>query len=78
MTSAIGMKGDGQGVVRITKHNTLKLYLDEELTMARGLPPSIWKLASRSEIDGQLVGKADMYTVAGTAKALMANKGERR
>lgn len=38
MTAAIGMKGRGQGVIRITEHKTLKLYLGEELNMAIANP----------------------------------------
>jgi hypothetical protein len=34
MTAAIGMKGRGQGVERITQHKTLGSYLGEELAMA--------------------------------------------
>lgn len=38
MTAAIGMKGRGQGVIRITQHKTLKSYLGEELAMAIANP----------------------------------------
>ena len=34
MTKAIGMKGRGQGVERVTTHSTLKQYLGETLTVA--------------------------------------------
>ena len=38
MTAAIGMKGRGQGVIRITQHQALKSYLGEELVMAIANP----------------------------------------
>ena len=38
MTNAIGMKGRGQGVMRITQHKTLKSYLNEELSVAIANP----------------------------------------
>lgn len=38
MTTAIGMKGRGQGVIRITQHQALKSYLGEELILAIANP----------------------------------------
>lgn len=47
MTSAIGMKGRGQGVTRIVAHPTLKPFIDKGLSMAIETPIEFHGIANR-------------------------------
>lgn len=50
MTKAIGMKGRGQGVRRITAHKTLKPFINNELDLAIQNPLHFKSVGSRSKI----------------------------
>jgi len=47
MTKAIGMKGRGQGARRITAHQTLKPFINNELELAMQNPIEFWGTGSR-------------------------------